>query len=55
MKRIAAVAREKMNAAITAQGLTVEEYNGVVQAIQKDKSLIKRIKRLEKETAKTKK
>ncbi len=55
MKRIAAVARKKMNEAITAQGLTVDQYNGVVQAIQKDKSLIKRIERLEKEMVKTKK
>lgn len=49
MRRVAATARREMNRAIAAQGLTVDQYNGVVQAIQKDKSLIKRIERLEKE------
>lgn len=55
MRRITATAQKLMNQAIANQGLTVDQYNGVVQAIQNDKALIKRIKKLEQAMKKEKK
>ena len=48
MRNIAATAQKEMMQAISAQGLTVDQYNEVVQAAQNDKSIVDRIKELEK-------
>lgn len=55
MRKIAAIAQKEMMQAISTQGLTADQYNEVVQAAQKDKSIVDRIKELEKGMKSTKK
>lgn len=50
MRKIAEIAKKEMMKAIKAHGLTVEQYNAVVTAAQKDPSLVERIEKIEKRT-----
>jgi hypothetical protein len=54
MRKIASIAQKEMMQALSTSGLTVEQYNEVVAAAQKDPSLVERIKQIEKPTKKNK-
>ena len=48
MRKVAETAQNEMMKAIAVDGLTVEQYNEVVAAAQKDRSLIERVEKIEK-------